>query len=432
VTYGGLTHPIYCLTSPLGVYSPYCLGANTCHCVPYCKLTVLPAMWGYDPSCCACTTSAGTPAAPVGGPPVAVGGDGPLSHPLYCQGLKTAGIFSPWCAGTNTCACRSFCALTSLPSSWGWDPQCCGCSANATSPVAAPTPSGAPGGPAETVPAPAPAPAQGSGVEPRAPHRYPTYCASVPPDTTLPWCSGAPSCKCVLYCKASVMPANWGVDPNCCGCDAGSDDDGARPGEAPPPATGRNTSANVTYGPLTHPKYCDNIPPGAPSVTWCKGENTCECEDYCTLSVAPSNWGWDPNCCGCSTAEINEEVKSMDEVEPAIYMSGSSAEAKLGAANEVESSTAAPAMASAPPKAELGDANAVESSTAAPAKESAPPKASLVAARREVPGYCAYIGEAAKPEACKTGKGGCACQGFCKEYVPATSWKFNPQCCGCA
>lgn len=50
-------------------------------------------------------------------------------------------------------------------------------------------------------------------------------------------------------------------------------------------------------------------------------------EDYCTLSVAPSNWGWDPNCCGCSTAEINEEVKSMDEVEPAIYMSGSSAEA---------------------------------------------------------------------------------------------------------
>lgn len=47
MTYGGLTHPIYCLTSPLGVYSPYCLGANTCHCVPYCKLTVLPAMWGY-------------------------------------------------------------------------------------------------------------------------------------------------------------------------------------------------------------------------------------------------------------------------------------------------------------------------------------------------------------------------------------------------
>jgi len=367
---GGLTHPLYCQQSALGMYSPYCMGPNTCSCAGYCKVTVLPTMWGYDPNCCACTGEGASAPAPT---PYS----GPRKHPVYCRDLTASGISSPWCAGESTCKCQPYCSSSS-PASWGWDPQCCACGEDTTE---APTESSeTPTEGSASIGPPLPT-AEGGALE------HPSYCANVPPGTLLPWCTGPASCKCELYCKASVMPANWGVDPNCCGCSS----EGAAE-EEPSPATAPNASAPVTYGPLTHPKYCDSLPKGAPALAWCEGENTCACQDYCTLSVAPSNWGWDPNCCACSSAEIEQQSKAMDD-EVAMEAAGMAADVGGGSGSA--------------------------------------PVSLAVVKRLRLPAYCAYIGEAAKPEACKTGTGGCTCDAFCKQYVPQQSWKYNPQCCGC-
>jgi len=33
----------------------------------------------------------------------------------------------------------------------------------------------------------------------------------------------------------------------------------------------------------------------------CQGDVGCSCKVYCKKTELPENWGWDPNCCGCST-----------------------------------------------------------------------------------------------------------------------------------
>jgi len=127
----------------------------------------------------------------------------------------------------------------------------------------------------------------------------PIYCKYLPPNMQSPWCNPAVNtCGCKQYCVASVAPANWGWDPNCCLCGPGvqpniaskpapSDDLGAGPGDA------------AGFHPMAHPVYCGSLTSGVSS-PWCApGVNTCACHSYCTASVRPQDWGWDPNCCAC-------------------------------------------------------------------------------------------------------------------------------------
>jgi len=156
----------------------------------------------------------------------------------------------------------------------------------------------------------------------------PIYCKYLPPDMQSPWCNPAVNtCGCKQYCTASVAPVNWGWDPNCCLCGA----PGAQPSVASEqptvaaeqptvaaepapagdkPATKEETLKDMAAGgfesnaaggfeAMTHPAYCHSLPSGVTS-PWCSpGVNTCHCQGYCTASVRPQDWGWDPNCCGC-------------------------------------------------------------------------------------------------------------------------------------
>merc|ERR1712039_515368 len=48
-----------------------------------------------------------------------------------------------------------------------------------------------------------------------------------------------------------------------------------------------------------------------------------------------------------------------------------------------------------------------------------------------VPAWCQYVPDDEKTAACRgTDAGGCTCDGSCSE-IPAGSWQWNPQCCGC-
>jgi len=309
-TFGGLKHPMYCQTLPIWAPPPApCLGEKTCGCQSYCLASVEAGNWGFDPNCCACTTSSGVgepahaaagagavsaPASPV----VAKTPEMPLKHPAYCPSLVASSIYSPWCAGEKTCNCAPYCGSVVAPLSWPNDPQCCGCDGKNSMPPPSP-PVGAGAAPA----------AKGETIG--VPLKHPSYCSTLPPGASPVWCSGENSCGCETYCKASVAPQNWGVDPNCCGCAldkaGGQAAPGAPPVVAPPPAPGAGAGTAV-YKPLKHPRYCDSVAKGAPTPMWCVGDDTCGCKPYCTASVMPANWGWDPNCCGCSN-DISSDTK---------------------------------------------------------------------------------------------------------------------------
>jgi len=128
----------------------------------------------------------------------------------------------------------------------------------------------------------------------------PIYCKYLPPSMSSPYCNpSVNTCGCQQYCTASVAPANWGWDPNCCLCGAG-----VQPTSeiVKPPASAEDelgAGPDVGFQPMAHPIYCAHLPQGVSS-PWCSpGVNTCACHQYCTASVQPQNWGWDPNCCGC-------------------------------------------------------------------------------------------------------------------------------------
>jgi len=158
------------------------------------------------------------------------------------------------------------------------------------------------------------------------PLEQPKYCQHLLPGMPVPpWCApGVKTCLCAERCKKWVRSMDWGYDPQCCGCSGegaethmpanmpmpnfpGSMPMPTLPGFPPMPPAGLAKQAApdtsmVEAGMEVHPIYCSSMPAGVTSPYCSPGVNTCGCHAYCTASVAPSNWGWDPNCCGCGAA----------------------------------------------------------------------------------------------------------------------------------
>jgi len=68
----------------------------------------------------------------------------------------------------------------------------------------------------------------------------------------------------------------------------------------------------------------------------------------------------------------------------------------------------------------------------AAANETGAMQVALVEEPRTQPAWCEDIPAEHRAEACGGSGGGCACQGWCKEQVPAFTWKWVPGCCACA
>mmetsp|Transcript_77350 Transcript_77350/g.169225 ORF Transcript_77350/g.169225 Transcript_77350/m.169225 type:complete len:519 (-) Transcript_77350:216-1772(-) len=115
------------------------------------------------------------------------------------------------------------------------------------------------------------------------PRQQPSHCDAVPPFLALAWCTpGQKTCVCESYCQLSVSPSSWASDPNCCDC---------------------SLSLIPAITPPTRPLYCEHLP-ATIKLPWCEGLHGCNCQSFCASAVAPTQWGWDSQCCACRYSEI--------------------------------------------------------------------------------------------------------------------------------
>lgn len=128
-TGGPLRRPSYCETLPPGIAPPWCEGDHQCGCSSYCEASVAPVRWGVDPNCCGCTTNSTLSVPGAVDPSPANSTYEPMDHPQYCNALRPDAPVPLWCQGNRTCSCQPYCSAFVSPAAWGWDPNCCGCSA---------------------------------------------------------------------------------------------------------------------------------------------------------------------------------------------------------------------------------------------------------------------------------------------------------------
>merc|ERR1712113_533515 len=205
----------------------------------------------------------------------------------------------------------------------------------------------------------------------------PAWCQYVLAGEQSEACRGSDAKGCTCDGSCAQVPANsWMWNPQCCGCSVTKT---AKIASNTAHNAGSIETQNVstTWSPvaMAAPAWCQYVPNGQKSVA-CRGSSAsgCTCESFCA-QVPGNTWQWNPECCGCGKG------------------------ASLKAAAEMLSLV----------------------------QDSAEPKVKVLS----VPAWCQYVPAGEKSVACRGSDAkGCTCEGLCAQ-VPANTWMWNPQCCGC-
>lgn len=268
------------------------------------------------------------------------------------------------------------------------------------------------------------------------------WCQFVPDAFKDVACRGSGTgCSCKAFCARSV-PATWRWNPECCSCkDSGEAPvQGGSASSVPSwcrdiPAVQRVAIPACTSSGLrdpsevdsNSPSWCSSIPVAVRiNVLPCSEARQCSCSESCSLTPSTS-WRYSPTCCGCSGASeppaegsgvpsssptwCSDIPVSMQDYAPACSGTGSCSCADTCGMTPQSFWRYSPLC--------CGCSGATSSAPANISGSTAPAWcASVPAAQRINALPCADMGQ-------------CQCSSFCS-VSPATSWGYNPLCCGCS
>lgn len=233
----------------------------------------------------------------------------------------------------------------------------------------------------------------------------PSWCQYVPDQYQQTGCRGTSSSGCTCDDACKQIPSNtWSYNPQCCGCAGGNG------------TQSLVSEVDIPSLPLAVPAWCQYVPSSQQQAA-CRGTNAkgCTCKDMCAKDIPANTWMWNPECCGC----------------------GASAPASLAASAVIEQACSCDQSCVVKPgnlwRYDTSCCGCGEGANSKEASEmnSAIGNVLLLPQALGAPAWCQYVPNSFQQAACRgTNAQGCTCDGFCQQ-IPANSWQWNPQCCGC-